>query len=192
MAASGTFEGNYNNSPQIVRLRTAYRKYDDSFPSTEGWYADLRGRFSAQNVLGDGSIAFVSPWVLWSDIRGGVNNVNALVTELQPGAYVEYGTRLEAYKSVTPWLTVGANVALARRNFRTDLVPGGTDHREDTIWSPGATLVFPNLIANQSDLRLDYKYVDTRSSDSSKSFTDHVASATVVTRFNPFVMQGPR
>jgi hypothetical protein len=71
-------------------------------------------------------------------------------------------------------------------------VSGTNDGREDTIWAPGATLVFPNLIANQTDLRLDYKYVDTRSNDPTKSFTDHVASATVVTRFNPFAMQGPR
>jgi hypothetical protein len=189
-SASGTFESVLNGSPQTVRMRAAYRKYDDHFPSNEGWYADIRGRFSAQGVLGDSSIVFLSPWVLWSDIRGGVSN--ALVTELQPGAYLEFGSKIEVYKALAPWLTIGGNVGVARRNYRTDVVAGTSDHREDTIWSPGATLVFPNAFGNQSDLRLDYKYIDTRSNDPSKSFTDHIASATVVTRFNPFAMQGPR
>lgn len=171
-------------------MRTAYRKYDDFFPSTQGWYTDIRARFSAQGVLGDSSIAFLSPWVLWSDIGGSV--VNALVTELQPGAYTEYGGKVEVYKTLAPWIIVGGSVALAKRNYRADIVTGGTDHREDTIVSPGATVVFPNLVANQSDLRLDYKYVDSRSNDSTKSFTDHIASATVVTRFNPFAITGPR
>ncbi len=52
--------------------------------------------------------------------------------------------------------------------------------------------MFPNLLGNQSDLKLDYKYIDSHSNDQTKSFTDHIVSATVVTRFNPFAMPGPR
>lgn len=189
-SASGTFETVMNGTPQTLRLRAAYRKYDDHFPSAEGWYADIRGRFSAPGILGDSSIVFLSPWVLWSNISGGVTN--ALVTELQPGAYLEFGNRIEVYKGLAPWLTVGASVGFARRNYRTDVVAGTSDRRADTLWSPGATLVFPNLLGNQSDLRLDYRYVDSRSNDPARSFTDHITSATVVTRFNPFAMQGPR
>jgi hypothetical protein len=189
-SASGTFESMLHGSPQTLRVRAAYRKYDDHFPSAEGWYADVRGRFSAQGILGDGSIVFISPWVLWSDISGGV--ANALVTELQPGAYVEFGSKFEVYKALAPWITIGGNIGLARRHYRTDVIAGTADRREDTIWSPGATVIFPNVFGNQADLRLDYKYVDSRSNDPSKSFTDHIASATVVTRFNPFAMPGPR
>lgn len=190
-SAAGTFEGTVNGSIQVLRVRAAYRKYDDFFPSTEGAYVEARTRFSLLGVLGDGSIAFFSPYVLWSDIGGNV--VNALVTEIQPGAYVEGGTKLEVYKSLAPWITVGANVGFAQRNYRNDIVTGTlADKRQDTIWAPGATVVFPNLFGNQSDLKLDYKYVDSHSNDSTKSFTDHVVAATVVTRFNPFAMPQSR
>ncbi len=189
-SAAGTFEGTVNGSPQMVRVRAAYRKYDDFFPSTEGGYAEIRGRFSKTGVLGEGSVAFLSPWILWSDIKGAVTN--ALVTELQPGAYTEAGAKFELYKSLAPWLTVGGHVSGASRDYRNEVIPGTADLRRDTIWSPGATLVFPNLIANQADLRLDYRYVDSRSNDPAKSFTDHVASATVVARFNPFALPGAR
>jgi hypothetical protein len=191
VSASGTFEGTVNGSLQILRVRAAYRKYDDFFPSTEGPYVEVRTRLSLLGVLGDGSIGFFSPWLLWSDIRGNVENF--LVTELQPGAYLEAGTKFEVYKSLAPWITVGANVGIARRDYRNDIVTGTfDDKRRDTIVSPGATVIFPSLLGNQVDLKLDYKYVDSRSNDSTKSFTDHVVSATVVTRFNPFAMPGPR
>jgi hypothetical protein len=191
VSAAGTFEGTVGGSLQVLRVRAAYRKYDDFFPSTEGGYVELRGRFSRLGVLGEGSIAFLSPWVLWSDIGGTV--ANALVTELQPGAYIEFGTKLEVYKSLAPWITVGANVGIAQRDYRSDIVTGTlSDKRKDTIWAPGATIVFPNLLGNQSDLKLDYKYIDSHSNDQTKSFTDHIVSATVVTRFNPFAMPGPR
>ena len=190
-AVAGTFEGTVNGSIQILRVRAAYRKYDDFFPSTEGPYAEVRARFSQLGVLGEGSIAFLSPWVIWSNIGGSVTNF--IVTELQPGSYVETGAKLELYKSLAPWITVGANVGFAQRNYRNDIVTGTlTDKRKDTIWAPGATIVFPNLLGNQSDLKLDYKYIDSHSNDSTKSFTDHVVAATVVTRFDPFAMPGTR
>jgi hypothetical protein len=188
-SASATFEGSFDGALQALRLRAAYRKYDDFFPSSEGFYADIRGRFAALNVLGDGSIAFLSPWVLWSNISGSV--INVLVTELQPGAYLEWGARLEVYKSLAPWLTVGANVSAARRSYRNDVVPGTGDTREDIIFIPGATLIFPNLIAAQTDLRLDYKFIDDHSNDPAKRFTDHFVSATVVSRFDPFAPAMP-
>lgn len=191
-AASATFEGSWDGAFQALRLRAAYRKYDDFFPSSEGFYADIRGRFSALNVLGDGSIAFLSPWVLWSDISGSV--VNLLVTELQPGAYLEWGGRVELYKRLAPWLIAGGSVSVARRDYRTDVVPGTGDTREDTIFIPGAVLIFPNLVAAQTDLRLDYKFIDDHSNDPARSFTNHFVSATVVSRFDPFApaMPAPR
>ena len=191
-AASATLEANLDGALQALRLRAAYRKYDDFFPSSEGFYADIRGRFAALNVLGDGSIVFLSPWVLWSNISGSV--INVLVTELQPGAYLEWGARLEVYKNLAPWLTVGANFSAARRSYRNDVVPATGDTRKDTIFIPGATVIFPNLVAAQTDLRLDYKFIDDHSNDPARRFTDHFVSATVVSRFDPFApaMPAPR
>jgi hypothetical protein len=185
-AASGTLEGSVNGAPQAFRVRAAYRKYNDFFPSSEGPYVELRARLSNLGVLGAGSIAVVSPWLLWSNVKGTISN--PLVTELQSGAYTEVGVKLEAFKSVASWLTLGGNISLARRMYRTDVVSGTDNHRTDVIWAPGLTAIFPNLIASQSDLRLDYKFVNSYSNDASKSFTDSVVSATAVTRFNPFAM----
>ena len=184
-AASVTLEGALQGAYTALRVRAAYRAYDDLFPTQEGPYVEARGKLALPNVLGDNSVAIFSPWVLWSDIDGRV--VNALITEIQPGAYLEWGGKFELYKGVTPWLTVGGSISVAERNYRTDIVTTTGEKREDLLVSPGATLLFPNLFAYQTDLRLDYRYLSDRSNDPSKEFTDHLVSATVVTRFDPFL-----
>jgi len=55
----------------------------------------------------------------------------------------------------------------------------------DTIFAPGASLTFPNLFANQTGLRFDYKYLLDHSNDPTKSFTDHIVTASIIARFDP-------
>ena len=183
--ASGslTFEGTHEGAYRALRLRAAYRDYNDFFPSQHGWYADARLRLSQPDVLGAGSVVIFSPWVLWSDISGAV--VNALVTEIQPGAYTEWGGRLEAFKTLTPWLTVGASFAIAGRKYREDVVVSTGAKRHDTTLIPGVTAVFPGFFNKQADLRLDYRFIRNNSNDPTKEFNDHIVSATAVTRFDP-------
>lgn len=184
-AASATFESNLDGAYRALRIRGAYRAYDDFYPSQDGFYVEARARFAEQGVLGSGSVGIFSPFVLWSDIKGQV--VNALITEIQPGAYFEFGARIEAYKNVTDWLTVGANVAVSKRNYRTDVVVATGATREDVIFSPGATMLFPGLFGFNRDLRLDYRYISDQSNDPTKTFHDHLVSAAFVARFDPTI-----
>ncbi|MES1155486.1 MAG: hypothetical protein ABUL48_03550, partial [Pseudorhodoplanes sp.] len=137
-AASATFESSFEGAYRALRLKAAYRSYDDYFPTQQGFYYEARGRLATPGILGDGSVAILAPWLLWSDISGKITN--ALVTEIQPGAYTEYGGRLEVYKQVADWLTLGANVALSKRDYRTDVIAGTSEKRDDVLFSPGATV----------------------------------------------------
>ena len=123
--------------------------------------------------------------MLWSNIKGKV--VNALITEIQPGAYLEYGARVEAYKNITDWLTIGANFGISKRDYRNDIVVATGVTREDVIFSPGATLLFPGLFGFNRDLRFEYKYLRDNSNDPTKSFEDHLVSAAFVARFDPTI-----
>jgi hypothetical protein len=184
-AASATFESSLDGAYRALRVRGAYRSYDDFYPSQDGFYAEARARFAQPGVLGDGSVGIFSPYVLWSNIKGKV--VNALITEIQPGAYLEYGARVEAYKNITDWLTVGANFGISKRDYRNDIVVATGVTREDVIFSPGATLLFPGLFGFNRDLRFEYKYLRDNSNDPTKSFEDHLVSAAFVARFDPTI-----
>lgn len=184
-AASATFESNLDGAYRALRLRGAYRSYDDFYPTQNGFYFEARGRLATPGVFGEGSVGIVSPYILWSDIKGKV--VNALITEIQPGAYFEYGARFEAYKNITDWLTIGANFAVAKRDYRNDVVVATGVTREDVIFSPGATVLFPGLFGFNRDLRLDYKYLSDQSNDPTKTFHDHLISAAFVARFDPTI-----
>jgi hypothetical protein len=184
-AASATFESNLDGAYHALRLRGAYRSYDDFYPTQDGFYFEARARFAKPGILGDGSVGIFSPFALWSDIKGKVTN--ALITEIQPGAYFEFGARFEVYKNVTDWLTVGANFAVSKRDYRNDVVVSTGATREDVIFSPGATMLFPGLFGFNRDLRLDYKYLADRSNDPTKTFHDHLISAAFVARFDPTI-----
>lgn len=180
-----TFEG---RTPEGIfhslRARAAYRSYDNFFPSHEGWYYDLRARWVFPKVFGDGNLIALSPWVLWSDISGTVTN--ALVTEIQPGTYTEWGGRIELYQQLSAWMTVGASFAASRRDYRNDIVATTGDKREDTLLIPGALILFPGFFWKEWDLRFDYRYLHNDSNDPTKEFRDHIVTAAVTKRFDPF------
>jgi hypothetical protein len=186
-SASATFDSLAQGVYRSLLLRGAYRSYDSFFPSGEGFYFEARGRFAVPNVLGTGTVVIASPWVLWSNISGSASVVTPIVTDIQPGAYLEWGGRLDLLRSLTSWLVLGLNVAVSERDYRNDIVVATLDKRRDTIVSPGASLTFPNLLAYQTDLRLEYRFLDDRSNDQTKSFTDHIITASVISRFDPTV-----
>ena len=181
-AVSTTFEGQAQGAYQSLQLKAAYRSYDDFFPSGDGYYTEARGRFAVPNLLGNRSVVILSPWVLYSDISG--SSLSPALTELAPGKYIEGGGKLELYKGITDWLIAGASISYSRRDYRDDIAPDGSK-RADTLWIPGASLLFPHIWSPQTDLRFDYKYLWDKSNDPTKSFTDHVVTATLIYRFDP-------
>jgi hypothetical protein len=184
-AVSGLFESNMNNMYRSLLVRGAYRSYDDFFPSGQGAYVEVRGKLAVPGALGPDTAAVVSPWMVWSNINGSASVVTPIVTDLQPGAYVEWGGRVDLLRTLTSWLVVGLNMSAVQRDYRTDVVVASLDKRRDTLLIPGAQLIFPNLLAYGTDLRLDYRFIDDHSNDQTKRFTDHIVSATFVSRFDP-------
>ena len=181
-AVSATFEGATQGAVRALQLRAAYRSYDKFFPAGNGYYLQARGRFAFPDLLGQSSVLIASPWLLYSDISG---SVISPVAEIQPGAYVEFGGKLAAYKGVTSWLTLGAEFSAIERRYRADTVPVVGGKRHDTLLIPGATLLFPHIFSYQTDLRITYNYIHDNSNDPSKDFDDHVVTATLVYRFDP-------
>lgn len=186
-SGSATFEGTTAQGIfHSLRFRAAYRSYDDFFPTQEGWYYDIRARVVMPKLFGDGNLVALSPWVLWSDISGIVVN-NALATEVQPGTYREVGGRVEMYQQLSAWMTVGGSLAISWRDYSNDYVVGLSGvKREDRLLIPGALVLFPGFFWKEWDLRFDYRYLDNHSNDPGKEFQDHVITAAVTKRFDPF------
>jgi hypothetical protein len=191
-AASVAFEGYPDGSQRAVWARTAYRDYNDFFPSDHGWYTDVTGRFVIPEIVGEKTALSVTPWVRWSDIRGRTLVTPAIVatptptiplTDIQPGAYSEAGVRADFFKGLTDWLVAGPSVYVIERLYRQDFDTAGTNHRRDTIVSPGFIVVFPNALGQQNDIRMEYRYIRGRSNNDLASFVDNLASVVMVSRF---------
>jgi hypothetical protein len=179
--ASVAFEGYQEGAYRAVRFRAAYRDYNDFFPTQHGSYADVTGKFSFPNLFGN-SVAIFTPWARWSDMTGTAQSVLTQV-EVQPGAYTEWGSKLEFNTPVTDWLIVGANIAYSQRHYRSDPASDGNSKRRDNLLVPGAMLLMPNLFAFQTGLRIEYQYYSNGSNYNPRDYNEHVVSATVVSRF---------
>jgi len=180
--AQATLEGYLDGAYKAIQMRGGYRNYDNAFPLSQGFYADVIGRFHFPDVIGPNSLLVLSPWLRWSGISG--VGLSTALTDVQPGAYVEWGARAELMQSITPWLVMGPTFSVYQRFYSHDVTPLSVDEkRTDLFVVPGATAIFPNLFAYQTGLRLDYKFIEDHSNDFTRGFTDHLFSATVYARF---------
>ena len=179
-AAMATFEDYLQGLYRGVRFRVAYRDYDSFWPSQRGFYADAVGKFSFRLTPND--LLIVSPWVRWSDIQGSVV-LTPLLIDVDPGAYIEGGGKVELYHGLFEWLVIGANLTLIERAYRSDIVGSLTERRRDFLVIPGAAVIFPNLFAYHRDLRLEYKFQRDYSNDPTIRFNDHIVAVTVAARF---------
>ena len=173
--ATGLFEGYLNGAYQWVRFRAGYRRYDPSFTSGAGAYADITGKFTIQDVFRERDALSLSPWVRWSGINGAPDNS---ANDFATGLYVEGGATLEYSKMLSDTLTAAVNFKVSDRAYND--IGGGA--RNDWLLSPGASLIFTNLLGPQTDVRLDYKYEHNVSNVATHTWDNHAATIAFVIR----------
>jgi hypothetical protein len=166
---------------QSLDVRWGYRDYNDAFPSTSGSFVDVRAKFAFRDVLNTPALLIATPWARWSDVGGTTTTV--LLTEIQPGAYSEWGGRLELVAPVAEGVFMGPTGVLFDRYYRTDLVAGTTTHRHDTIFGPGVLVWIPHAVSYQTGLKFEYQYLNDKSNDPTRRFVDHLFTGSMVSRF---------
>lgn len=181
--AAVTFEGFLEGAFQSVRVRGAFRDYDNFFPSTQGFYGDVVGKFARPNVFVENDIVILSPWARLSGIGGSGINVN--FDEVQVGRYFEYGGSIGYYRRVLEWLTLAADFVVFQRLYavQMNLVDGTELRRRDLMLSPGVIIILHNLIREQADFRIDYHYQHNDSNDPTRPYINHLFTAASVVRF---------
>jgi hypothetical protein len=170
-----TFESYLEGAYRTVRIRAGYRDFDDFFPSEDGFFADITGRFSFPNVIGQGDIFIVTPWARWSNFGGGGFSVFT-ADRVQPGRFTEFGGRLEYYRQLFERVSGGVGFAASHRDYLSD-------SREDLRLVPSAALIFHQVWGYQSDLKLEYRFEHNDSNDRTRDYENHIATMTLVSRF---------
>ncbi|HEV1999328.1 MAG TPA: hypothetical protein VGQ97_02440, partial [Xanthobacteraceae bacterium] len=168
---------------QSVRVRGAFRDYDNFFPSTQGFYGDVVGKFARPNVFVENDIVILSPWARLSGIGGTGINVN--FDEVQVGRYFEYGGSIGYYRRVLEWLTLAADFVVFQRLYavQMNLVDGTELRRRDLMLSPGVIIILHNLIREQADFRIDYHYQHNDSNDPTRPYINHLFTTASIVRF---------
>ncbi|MCC6949525.1 MAG: tetratricopeptide repeat protein [Bradyrhizobiaceae bacterium] len=184
--ANLTFESYLEGAFYMVRVRGGYRAYNDFFPSNDGAFADITGKFSFPNVLGEGDVFILTPWLRWSDIGGTGFSLLTPSEQVQPGRFTEYGGKIEYYRRVLEQVSVGGSIAVSRRNYRptADLavIPPVEVKRRDLTVVPGATVIFHQVMGYQTDLRADYRFERNNSNLAARDYDNHIATLMLVSR----------
>jgi hypothetical protein len=181
--ANLTFEAGARGATQTLRLRGAYRTYDPFWVSTQGFWADLTGRFIWPQVQSGGAL-IVTPWLRWTDVGGtALTGFDFDPIAVTPGRYVEAGARAEYLHDITNRLSAGLNVTGSVRRYTSDVVPFTTTNRQDVTFSPGAALVLSHLHSGTTDIRLRYNFIINDSNDDDHDYRDHIVALSVGTKF---------
>ena len=181
--AAFTLESGFWNGVQTGRLRVGFRRYDEFYGGSDGIYADVSERFGFIGVLEKNDIAVVMPWFRWSDIAG--TALHLPLEETQPGRYWETGIKVEYFRPLAPWVIVGASMSASYREFSdvTILKNGDRVLRRDRTYIPAVAVIFPKLLLDTADLRVDYRYENNRSNVPFDTYVDHQVTTSAVFRF---------
>lgn len=174
------FEGYLQGAYQLVRVRAGYRSFGDQSVSTDGFYADAVARWAIPEMITLDDVLVLTPHARWSGIDG--IDIGPGPDDIKPGNYVSWGGRVEYFKKVADWLTLGGGVDITQTLYRDLYAPDG-DKRDDVMIEPLASAVFTRALGMQTDLALDYRYQWNQSNDEMRDYDNHIVSGRIVTRF---------
>lgn len=180
LAALG-IEGNFNGALQTARLRVGYRSYNSFFPADQGPFVDLTGRLTRPDFIGTGGTLTIAPWARWSGIEGTGFDFNGF--EVDPGRYTEVGGRIEFVQPIAERVALAANIELNSRWYTSDLDSSFNCCRQDMKVAPGAAVILKNAFSYGNDVRLDYQYVSNVSTDTTRSYVDHIVTLQLINRY---------
>jgi len=177
-----TLERVRRGTTQSVSALLTYRDAGDSFNGSDGFIAQLSGRFKFNSKLVKGDTIYVLPRVRYSGPTGsGPGRVFS--RPLFPGDFVETGSRFAYFRPIRGGkVFIGAGFATYFRHY-DQTVAFGTAEREDVQVEPTAHVIFPNVGGRKFDFRIDYRYEENFSNDNTEDFSNHVVGGRVVKRF---------
>ncbi len=161
-----------------ARFRAGFRTYDSSLTATSGFFLNASGQYTFPNVIHPGDALSVAPQLRWNGINGVFNNG---VSDFSPGRYLVGKVRFGYDKALSRDINVGASLTLGHRRFLVDVAPGGA-MRSDITVTPGASVLFKELLGVQTDVRADYRLEWQRSNDPTKEFANHVLTLALILR----------
>jgi hypothetical protein len=165
-------EGILEGALQRVDIRLAYRDIGDRFSDAEGVVVDVIGRMTHSSVIADNDVFVLYPRFRYSEPMGG-SGTAAVPERLYPGHYFEYGGSTAYYFPVMESVLFGVTFNGYYRDYEQEIAGGGKD-RQDVYIAPGAQLVFKDLLGPKTAIRVEYRYEQNFSNDSTEDFVNHV------------------
>ncbi len=174
-------EGILEGALDKLEIRAGYQDLGNKFSDADAIVVDVVGRLTRSNVLMDNDVLAAYPRFKFSKPS---NSSGSATTpdRLFPGDYIQAGATLAYYMPLVGDIVFGLTANGYYRDYDQE-VRNGTKDREDIFLSPGAQVVFKDVLGLKSSLRLEYRYEKNLSNDDFEDFDNHVISIRAVRKF---------
>lgn len=177
-----TFENLFGGLLSRLDVRGGYRDINDDFGASMGYALDVVARNVNRDVFTDTDLLVLQPFFRWRDSDNQPAGQPVPLNTFVLGDYVEAGGQLLYYIQPAEQLRIGVKFLAHYRDYEQD-IRLGTVPRHDYFISPGAEVMFRNVVCTGCDLRLDYRYERNFSNDDTEDFFNHVLSVSGIKRF---------
>ena len=171
--------------PQLVTLYAGYKEVNEQRGSsrTDGFFVNLRGRFSRLNVLTPGDAIYLQPSIGFSNgSDSGFDPATFDSAQVVRDA-VDYGARVSYFvPTFDDSVILGTGVRFHQTHFEQEITSGGSDRRDSRLEGT-LHVIFKDLIQDNIDLRFDYRYEHNFSNDPIEDFDNHVFGSKIVWKF---------
>jgi hypothetical protein len=173
---------------QTMSFGGGWRHGNEDRAFADSRFFEVSGRFVTPGVRA-GDIVHIQPRYIWNKSES-----DSLAAPVQPSrevtslSFQEWGGRIAYYMPFfNEQVYVGAGFVAFGRRYEVDaLTAAGVvqgEKRFDTFLEPSAHLVFPRLIAETWDVRVDYRHEINRSNDAFSDYRNQVVGLKFVGTF---------
>ena len=174
-------EGILEGALDKLEIRAGYQDLGNKFSDADAIVVDVVGRLTRSNVLMGNDVLAAYPRLKFSKPS---NSSGSATTpdRLFPGDYIQGGATLAYYMPLISDIVFGITANGYYRDYDQEVRNGSKDRR-DIFLSPGAQVVFKDVLGLKSSLRLEYRYEKNLSNDDFEDFDNHVVTIRAVRKF---------
>lgn len=177
-----TFENIFFGLLSRLDIRGSYRDVNNSIGASEGYALDIVGRNVNRDVLTGSDLLVLQPFFRIRDSDSQPAGAPVLLNTFVLGDYIEGGGQALYYIQPLEDVRLGASFLGYYRDYEQS-IRLGTPEREDWFISPGAEVLFRNVVCAGCDIKLDYHYEKNFSNDNTEDFINHVVGVSGIKRF---------
>ena len=177
-----TFQNLFGGLLTRLDIRGAYRGINSDANASEGIALDIIGRNVSRELLTETDLLILQPFFRYRESDSDPAGPFGILNTFALGDYIEAGGQVQYFIQPFEDVRVGGKFLGYYRDYEQDIRLGFVE-RYDYFISPGAEILFRNVVCEGCDVKADYRFEQNFSNDDSEDYSNHVVGLSGIKRF---------